>query len=475
MPTSLVSPARALTLGALLSVAFAGCAGVDSSADSNVGSDDGAPEAVGEAQESLVTNCPYTAPDVDFRREILITDLSVVNDACRTASNAIGCVRGTVGAWTFGKLMTAMAGSRPAAQFVADWLHGWEVGTTVNGFPLNPRPGIRPQLIDKWLVASGCQPGAPIVGAGACALDLQKAPFRLLAISNRVDIGGAVGSGAPGEGRFVFGAFDMNNGAPLPATVILEYNLPTSLDTFGWANLFHGLGAVAMPSAAFNAQLQAITDRFAASGVQRSSPNLGTAIGQVRTNEIAFGPGWEMREQRLTLVDSNSDELLRPTTVKQTPHNSRNNSPQLNAWLTAPGVQSSILAESFTVPDSYNGAALLGGAATSPPGFFWGGQQSPEARHVFGFGTCNGCHTAETHTNFTHIGPRPANQPAPLSPFLGVSAAPAPGNSLPAQVYTFMDPTGAPRQYNEPWRRVCEMRRLLNGVATPWTKPSGGH
>jgi len=37
----------------------------------------------------------------------------------------------------------------------------------VNGFPVPPRPGIRPLVIDPWLVASGCAPGSPIVGPGA--------------------------------------------------------------------------------------------------------------------------------------------------------------------------------------------------------------------------------------------------------------------------------------------------------------------
>ncbi|MFT3775793.1 MAG: hypothetical protein QM820_61380 [Minicystis sp.] len=473
------SSARALSLSALVLLALAGCAvsDTDSGADSEVSGDTGvsAEEPVGEAAESLVTDCPWTAPAIDVRRELIINDLSVVNDPCRTSWTAPVCAAGTLGAWTFGKLMTSMAGSRSAAQFVAEWLHNWEVGATVNGFNVPPRPGIRPQLIDKWLTASGCAAGAPIVGAGACALDLKKAPFRLLAITNRVDIGGTVGSGAPGEARFVFGAFDLNNGAPLPATVILEYSLPTATSTSGWASLFHGLGSVALPSPAFNTQLQGITDKFAAAGVQAGNPNLGSAIGQVRTNEIAFGPVWEMREQRLSLVSTSSDELLKLTTVKQTPANNLNNAPALNNWLGSSGVQASILAETDTVPASFNGAPILGGAVTSPPGFFWRGPLSADARHLFGLGTCNGCHTAETHTNFTHIAPRGPNQPAPLSPFLAVSAAPAAGNKLPASVFTFTDPQGVTRKYNEPWRRVCEMRRLLNGVAAPWTKPSGGH
>ena len=39
-------------------------------------------------------------------------------------------------------------------------------------------------------------------------------------------------------------------------------------------------------------------------------------------------------------------------------------------------------------------------------------------RHNFALNTCNGCHSTETNTRFTHVGCRLPNQPAPLSQFL---------------------------------------------------------
>ncbi|MEO7327048.1 MAG: hypothetical protein ABI193_00615, partial [Minicystis sp.] len=376
-----ILPARAWrwrAASALSCIALAGCiAAPDESAG-------GSSETVGEATEELITNCPYTAPNIDFGRELLISDLSVVNDPCRTGWTAPGCAPGTVGVWTFGGLMRAMAGATPPAQFVADWLHGWEVNGTVNGFNVQARPGIRPALINKWQAVSGCPVGSPIVGPGACALDLTKAPFRLSSIVNRVDAGGVVGVGAPGEGRFVFGAFDLNNGAPLPMTVIFEYALPTAISTFSWAQQFHALGAQPF-GPAFNASLQAITTQFAGTGAQPGNPNGGNAIGQVRTNEIAFGPVWEWREQRLALVagGNSGSELLRPDTVKQTPANMTNNTPPLNGWLTAN--VPAILGETSEVPASFNGVSLLGGASQAPPGFLWQGPlPPPDARHLFG-------------------------------------------------------------------------------------------
>ena len=131
---------------------------------------------------------------------------------------------------------------------------------------------------------------------------------------------------------------------------------------------------------------------------------------------------------------------------------------------------------SVIVPATWNGVPLLGGASQAPPGFVWQGPlPPPDGRHLFGLGTCNGCHTNETATAFTHVGPRPQNQRAPLSPFMAVSAAPNAAGNLPAQVFAFRDATGVNRQYNEPWRRVCEMRRLLAGDPTPWSKRSGAH
>src|SRR6185436_18084163 len=133
---------------------------------------------------------------------------------------------GTSGIWTFGELITRMAGTGSPQALAAELLHQWEINIVVNGFPVPKRPMIRPLVIDPWLVASGCPAGAPIVGTGACPLDLQRAPFRLLAISNRVDLECANYTGpGDGEARFVFGVLNAT-GNPLRAAVIFEYKPP---------------------------------------------------------------------------------------------------------------------------------------------------------------------------------------------------------------------------------------------------------
>jgi len=163
---------------------------------------------------------------VDFARELMITNVSVVDDPCRTSWTGSCAGGGTQGIWTFGELMTRMAGTGSPQVLAAEWLHQWEIPIVVNGFPVPKRPMIRPLVIDPWLVASGCPAGSPITGTGACPLDLKRAPFRLLAISNRVDLECANYTGpGDGEARFVFGVLGAS-GNPLRAAVIFEYKLP---------------------------------------------------------------------------------------------------------------------------------------------------------------------------------------------------------------------------------------------------------
>src|SRR5438034_1306499 len=66
------------------------------------------------------------------------------------------------------------------------------------------------------------------------------------------------------------------------------------------------------------------------------SAGFGNAIGQVRTNEIAFASPWQLRE--FTLQDTgggiNAEQLLNDT-VKMTPDNGLNLGPDLDGWLRA--------------------------------------------------------------------------------------------------------------------------------------------
>jgi hypothetical protein len=448
------------------------------------------PEIVSTAEQAVITKCPYldpadpdfyTGPPVRFGSEILITDVSVVDDPCRTSWT--GPCGGTQGIWTFGELMTRMAGTGAPEVLVGEWLHQWEIPLSINGFPVPPRPWIRPLVIDPWLRASGCPMGSPITGAAACPLDLKQAPFRLTAISNRVDLAcaGYTGPG-DGEARFVFGVLD-SAGNPLQAAVIFEYKLPPQRDgkpytAIDWENDWHRLSMVPIGSAVYMATLESILDDITAVGALLGGSNRGTSIGQVRTNEIDFGGWpWKLRENRLIPGSGPpGGDLLLATATAETPDDSMNLSPPLDGYLAS----NAPLLGLFLQPPLP--AAMLGGEASAP---LWGlpywdhSPMSPLAareRHHFGFNTCNGCHSLETQTSFLHVGVRSAGSPAPLSPFLSTSTATL-GGGLPSSALVVSDPAPTSEffQYNEPWRRRCEASRMLKGAPACWSRANGAH
>lgn len=451
------------------------------------------PDKVAVAEQAVITPCPfldsaspdfYTGTPVNFAAEIMITAVSVVDDPCRTSWTGSCSSGGTQGIWTFGELMTRMAGTGSPQVLVAEWLHQWEIPIVVNGFPVPARSGIRPLVIDPWLAASGCPTSGPIVGPGACLLDLQQAPFRLLAISNRVDLACASYTGpGDGEARFVFGVLDAK-GNPLRAAVIFEYKLPPQrasapYTAVNWENDWHPLSMMPIGSPPYMATLELLLDDITAVGALPGGPNLGTSIGQVRTNELTFGgPPWKLRETRLQAGPGGPNAmLLLADTTAETPDDSMNQTPPLDSYLSG---NASALAAFLQPPIP---TTLPGGetsAPLGPPSPFWNHSSpsplAPIERHHFGLNTCNGCHMLETNTPFLHVGVRSTGSPAPLSPFLSTSTATS-GGGFPSSALAVSDPapTGATFKYNEPWRRVCEASRMLQGYPRCWSRANGAH
>ena len=326
---------------------------------------------------------------IDVSKELMITDLSVVEDRQRT---------GPGDPWSFGQLMTQMAGTGDPADFTENLFKRWLTPQVVNGFTVAARPGMQTLVLNGWPRVNG-------------KLDLTRAPLRLLAISARLDLR-QLSAGNAGEGRFVFGV-TTSSGLSLPFTIILEYKLPakTPAQLTQWASNWHALGALPVPSETYNATLQVITDRFAAANVKPSRPN-GSAIGQIRTNENALSPLWELRQFQ---IDATGQLVQAP--LNQNPDRSFNNTATFANWVNR------------------NEAALLTGAATVPLNFqqapfrapatlntidFWAasGITNNEARHQASLNSCNGCHGRETGTLFLHINPRASGQPSALSGFL---------------------------------------------------------
>src|SRR5262249_7837156 len=92
---------------------------------------------------------------VDPARELMITDLSVVEDPVRTTwtSNPSNEEQG---AWTFGQLMASMSGTHTPSDYVLSWLKTWETAQVVNGFTVAARPNVRTLITNPWRQGSGC-------------------------------------------------------------------------------------------------------------------------------------------------------------------------------------------------------------------------------------------------------------------------------------------------------------------------------
>jgi hypothetical protein len=373
---------------------------------------------------------------VTSNRELMIRDVSVVDDPIRTSlTGPAGDPR--VGAWSFGRLMQRLAATDAAAPDMTEAMfRTFLTPQAVNGFSIESRPAMSPQVLDPW----------PRTPAGK--LDLARAPLRLLAIVNRLDLK-RLDQGKAGEGRFVYGVLTPSGGST-QFTVIFEYLLPARDETEfkAWADTIHALQALPFPSEAYNTALQAITDRFSARGVRTDSSN-GSALIDIRTNEIELSDVWQLREFHLSADGS----AMQPATLFQTPDFSFNFSDKLGRFVNAN--ESSILAETHDVPATFEGAPFQAASVFNNIDF-WNapGITNPEARHELSLNTCNGCHGGETDTAFLHVNPRVPGQASALSAFMTGE--------------TVSDPvTRAPRQLGELRRR----RQLLESVVCPPAQP----
>lgn len=401
---------------------------------------------------------------VDPARSLVITDLKVVEDPARTFNPCTNT--GTpMGVWTFGHLMREMAnqpltGINPST-FARQWLDKWmNDQTTANGWTAEKRQQIKALVIDPWEAVSG-GPGAP--------LDLSKAPFRLLAIVNRVDLrsNSAYGGGNAGEARFVFGVMDRRatgvdpyTGKPIRGcsetqfTVIIEYGIDRrGCAIRDWGRQWYNLRNHTLGSAAYNAALQNITDQFTRANAAPGKPN-GSALNQLRTNEIAIANPppdntWQMREFRLPAPNGHLQEV----NVALTPDESLRNTDLTAQYVNAD--TPNILTQSHSVPLFFMGQKFLGNESNVPFGTFWSDGPNilianRQARHLFSLNTCSACHAGETNTIFTHIKPAPFGTPAALSGFMtGI---------------TVNDPAdGAPtRTFNEFRRRSLDLDKLVH-------------
>jgi hypothetical protein len=305
-------------------------------------------------------------------KELMIVDSSVVTSPA--AANGNGANGGNL---SFNHAMTVLAGGTDPATFTEAFLNNWATSQQVGAFtvPATPNAGLQSLLHDNgfW----------PRLADGR--LDMTRAPFRLLAVANRMDL--ASSQKPNGEGRLVFGGVNPG-GAGLPMTLVLEYNLPTSLTKAQWASRWHELGALPFGSQ-FNEALSQLATEFS-----RDSD-----LSQLRVNEVFLTNSWVLREFHLDLTA----HALRTSTTAQTPDVSLITSQKLIDWANAN--QTAILNDTHIVPEQFLGGrsalAFPGGPTFNFAGTQWlmsdNGTPLVDAnvRRAFGSRTCNGCHQSD--------------------------------------------------------------------------------
>ncbi|MEQ1829650.1 MAG: hypothetical protein ABL921_27050 [Pirellula sp.] len=340
---------------------------------------------------------------------LMLTDLKVVNDArCHG-----------LGPWSFAGLMTEVTNAPVTGldpkQFVYDWINAVEGSFTVSA-------------LETWDKLSG--------GSGKLneikfdGLKLDKVPFRLLAIVNRLDLRKnlVLGGTGAGEIRFVYFLHDAN-GVPLNTTVIFEFAVrrTTFNEIRAWGREWYQLRLIDLEKPEFNIALQQITDQYTLRGADVEMPPNQSALSQIRVS-IEEGKNWRFAEFK---VDVQNSGKLVPVTTKQTPLLDLNKSKTINKFLA--DYEAAILGNRHQAPVRFDGEDFLARNANlssgRPPQFFWTGDRLPdkllEARHRFSLNTCSGCHARETDTDFFHVGPpKKKGDIAMLSKFLtGIEVA----------------------------------------------------
>ncbi|HWZ89708.1 MAG TPA: CARDB domain-containing protein [Polyangiaceae bacterium] len=418
--------------------------------------------ALGCTQETLPENSnenlgvseqQLCSVSVDPLRSIMVVHPNVIETS--RASNL------TDGAWSFRGLLERMAPTPAQAdvdRLVLSIFSPWRNDQTVNGEVLPARTPVDSLILSQFMIS----------GSSPSSFDLSRAPYRLLAIATRSDLRSASDGG---ELRFIFGL--TNNGSPQPMTLILEYKLPFTplLDTPAkWASKLHELDALdpAAPQPnAFSTKLQEITDIVTARGAYPSKPN-GSAISQIRSNEIALGPVWELRELNMT-----GSGLMAPATTKNSPnHGAINDSTKLSDFLA----QNPVLGAndtsffSFTMPTSFEGQPFLGGKAQESDSTTFGGlsvdawflgdgaqnKDNNVALDNFGLLTCNGCHfnnKSSTDIPFYQVSPTPVSVGAD-------------GTGRLSQFMLTGDPSKGARRPAELTRRATDMTNLICNAPT---------
>jgi hypothetical protein len=321
---------------------------------------------------------------IDRDRELHVTDRAVLDGARSDSADARA-------PWSFRHVMESLAAasSVDAPTFVNDWLATWKASETdwpEGSLPLAARPDVQKDLVCPWLrltPENACD--ETCAHCAASNLDLSRAPFRLLAIVNRLDLAETTTGCKPeaSEGRLVFVAMRPGTSTPLSFNAIFEYvvNETSAGDPGAW----HALAALRGDE--YAAALEKLTRSFTDDA----------RLGQLRTSENLAGTAWELRQF------AHRRGKLMPTALTNTIRDSLDGTPELATHVNAH--EAEIFAGDNAVPPS------MGTAFSTMPkaDFRWSSTDAnPGTLRLFGLSTCNGCHAGErgdtTVLPFAHVG-----------------------------------------------------------------------
>ena len=262
-----------------------------------------------------------TPLDIKRSKSLTITAPSVVEDPTRTGNPCTG-VGAPLGKWSFGHLLSEMAGTQDPALFTEAFFDLFDTGGTApNGVKtFNEANSVKKVILNPWPRHSNGH------------LDLSAAPLKLLAIVNRIDLAGNPAYGPVGgaEGRFVFEVMDRTKPgcpplgvtgkfAPGPFLIIIEYGVPVTscAGLAAWAERWIQLGEHPLGSSAYRDALAALTDSFTGKNADPLKPN-GSALDHIRVNEIPIAGQWTLTQFHLTpsglAIDNERNSTPSPST-----------------------------------------------------------------------------------------------------------------------------------------------------------------
>ena len=172
--------------------------------------------------------------------------------------------------------------------------------------------------------------------------------------------------------------------------------------------------------------LNTLTDTQGKSISVRLGEESSPLLHQIRTNDRALSPDHEFRQCSVK-HGSISAAMLDGTPAAVFLDSKTKENRALTKLLNEN--KRSIKNGTFAIPASLRGQSrrhrisLFAGSSIIPdndPAFHWSMNRNHDGtvRRRFAMGTCNGCHSAETQTQFFHIEPRAAGEEAKISKFL---------------------------------------------------------